>query len=91
MVTELKPREFEAHNYGAQFPFETVTEPGAYISNWSGHLMRIPEEALKPGHSPMIVIRGKEPIVVTKLSDDPFITINKARMIAADLDLVVNF
>ena len=30
-------------------------------------------------------------MIVTKLSDDPFIPLTKARMIAADLDHAVNF
>lgn len=91
MTPTVKTREYEAKNVGAQFPFSNLDEPGTYVSNWSGHLVRIPQESLKPGHSPVLEIIGKEPMIVTKLSDDPFITINKARMIAADLDLMVNF
>jgi len=30
-------------------------------------------------------------MLLTKLSDDPFIGMTKARMLAADLDLPVNF
>jgi hypothetical protein len=30
-------------------------------------------------------------MIVTKLTDDPYITITKARLLAADLDLEVNF
>ena len=30
-------------------------------------------------------------MIVSKLSDDPFVPVTKARMIAADLDLFVNF
>lgn len=71
--------------------FEEVEEPGAYLSNWSGHLIRIPGNGLKAGSSPTIDVVGREPMVVTKLSDDPYCTISKARMIAADLDLEVNF
>lgn len=71
--------------------FENVEEPGAYFSNWSGHLIRVPENGLKAGSSPTLDILGREPMVVTKLSDDPYCTISKARMIAADLDLEVNF
>ena len=89
MVTIKK--EFEFRNFGAQFPFETLNEPGTYISNWTGHLLRIPDEALKAGHSPMIEIKGKEQMFVTKLSDDPYLSIGKARMIAADLDIAINF
>jgi len=72
-------------------PFEEVEEAGAFLSHWTGHLIRIPEDALKPGRSPIIDIRGIEPMMVTKLSDNPYITLTKARLIAADLDLEVNF
>lgn len=30
-------------------------------------------------------------MIVTKLSDDPYMTLTKARIVAADLDLEVNF
>ena len=74
-----------------QIPFDEITDPGTYYMNWTGHLIRIPEESLKAGSSPMIDIRGKSPMMVTKISHDPFITLSKARMVAADLDLDVNF
>ena len=86
-----KTREFDHKNLGTEFRFTQLNEPGCYISNWSGHLIRFPDDARKPGRSPLLEILGKEPMIVTKISDDPFITITKARMIAADLDLLVNF
>ena len=89
MVT--KTRETESQFMGTQFPFAKLTEPGTYFCNWSGHLIRIPPDAVKQGRSPVIEILGTEPLYVTKLSDDPFIPITKARMIAADLDHAVNF
>lgn len=88
MVTNQKQ---ESHMLGAKVPFGDLNEPGTYYSDWSGHLIRIPDEALKPGHSPVIEILGRGPMVVTKLSDDAFLPITKARLIAADLDLAVEF
>ena len=90
-TTPKVKREHMLENVGAQYRWEALTEPGTYFSNWSGHLLRVPEYALKQGFSPVIEIIGKEPMLVTKLSDDPFIPISKARMIAADLDHAVNF
>ena len=43
------------------------------------------------GHPPVFEIKGKEPMFVTKLSDDPYLSIGKARMIAANLDIAINF
>ena len=91
MTPTQKVRDFDFKNYGTDFRFDYLEEPGAYLSKWSGHLIRVPDDALKPGRSPVLEILGKEPMVVTKISDNPYITITKARMIAADLDLEVNF
>ncbi len=74
-----------------QIIFGNLGEAGTYLLNETGHLLRVPEDAVKVGRSPVIEILSREPLVVTKLSDDPFLTINKARMIAADLDLGINF
>ena len=74
-----------------QLIFGNVGAAGTYLFNETGHLLRVPEDAVKIGRSPVIEILGKDPLVVTRLSDDPFLTINKARMIAADLDLGINF
>ena len=89
--TVAKVAEPESTMLGAQIPFDCINEPGCYLANWSGHLFRIPEDAYKTGRSPLMEILGKEKMFVTKLSGDPFITLTKARMIAADLDLPVNF
>ena len=77
--------------FGMQIPFEAINEPGCYICNWSGHLLRVPEDAVKPGRSPVISIKGGEPLFVTRISRDPYVQITKARLLAADCDVVVNF
>lgn len=91
MSPTTKTRPPEKRSAFTRVAFDELHEPGTYYANWTGHLLRIPEEALKPGHSPVIEIRGTEPMVVTKLSDDPFIPLLKARMLAADQDFEVNF
>jgi hypothetical protein len=67
-------------------PFCEIHEPGAY-----GHLVRIPEDAVKPARTPVIDLVANQPLVFTKISDNPFLAINKARMLACDLDLPVQF
>ena len=88
-----RQREFERSTtgIGAQIPFESISEPGCYVCNWSGHLLRIPEDALKPGRSPVMTIRGLKPLFVTKICHDPYVPVSKARMLAADCDAAVNF
>ena len=86
-----KARATDSRFRGVQMPFDKINEPGTYFCNWTGHLMRIPDDAVKQGRSPVIDIVGPETMYVTKLSDDPYIPLTKARLIAADLDHAVNF
>ncbi|MEK6797746.1 MAG: hypothetical protein AABZ12_02140 [Planctomycetota bacterium] len=72
-------------------PFENINTPGCYICNWSGHLLRVPDDGVAPGRSPLLTIVGCEPLFVTKISDNPFIPITKARTIASNIDCNVNF
>lgn len=76
---------------GTTVPYECIQAPGCYICNWSGHLLRVPEDGVAPGRSPLINMVGPEPLFVTKISDNPFITITKAKLIASNLDQNVNF
>ncbi len=76
---------------GATVPFDQINAPGAYICNWSGHLLRVPEDGVLPGRSPLINIVATEPLTVTKISDNPYITITKAKLLASNFDLNVNF
>ena len=72
-------------------PFDQIAECGAYVCNWSGHLLRVPEDGVTPGRSPLINIVGCQQLFVTKLSDDPYVTITKARLLACNFDRNVNF
>ena len=91
MPAVKKAPTYEPTTWGPQLPFSEVHDPGCYFSNTTGHMIRIPEDALRPGRSPAIEILAREEMAVTKLSDDPFLPISQARMIAADRDLAVNF
>lgn len=71
--------------------FSQINEPGLYVENHTGALVRVPDDGVRPNRSPALSIVGKAPWIVTKISDDPFLSITKARMVAADLDLAVNF
>ncbi len=80
-----------AHGIGTCVAFDQINEPGAYVCNWSGHLIRLPDDAVMPGRSPVLEIKAREQLYVTKISDDPFVALTKARMIAGDLDRFVDF
>ncbi|MGB0714378.1 MAG: hypothetical protein ACPGXK_00775 [Phycisphaerae bacterium] len=89
-ATQCTPQDYVT-NCGTTVQFDKINEPGCYICNWSGHLLRVPEDGVAPGRSPLVNIIGNQPLFVTKLSDNPFITLTKAKMIASNLDINVNF
>jgi len=77
--------------FKTQIPFDRINEPGAYVCNWSGHLLRVPEDGYTAGRSPVVNIVGSEPLYVTKISDNPYVTLTKAKLLAANFDLHVNW
>ncbi len=74
---------------GVSVPFDSIRAPGCYVCTWSGHLMRVPEEALTPNG--VINIVGPEPLLVTKISDDPAMPLSEARRAALGFGLPVSF
>ncbi len=72
-------------------PFASICEPGAYVCNWSGHLLRVPQDAVTAGRSPLIDIVGPDGLFVTKICNDPFVPVTKARLLACNCDMAVNF
>jgi len=95
MTTDVTPHHTQ--NYGQTngcgtcMPFESIQEPGCYVCNWSGHLLRVPDDGVAPGRSPLISIVGNETLFVTKISDNPFLTLTKARILASNVNVCVNF
>ncbi len=77
--------------YSERFAFGNLEHPGAYVCNETGCLFRVPADGLAPGRSPLIEIVGKKPTMLTKLCDDPWVPISKARQLAADADVWINF
>ena len=71
--------------------WEAVNEAGAYVERGSGDLYRFPKEALIPGASPCIVKESRGASVLVKVSEDPFITTFKARLLAAQHNIEPNF
>ena len=71
--------------------WESVNEPGAYVEKGSGDLYRIPKEALIPGASPAIVKESRGASVLVRLSEDPFLTTFKARLLCSQNNLEANF
>ncbi|MHA2264560.1 MAG: hypothetical protein ACXAEN_19370 [Candidatus Thorarchaeota archaeon] len=76
---------------GERTQFDHINSPGAYICEWSGHLLRVPEDGVTQGRSPMISMSANSDLYVRKISSNPYILATKARLIASDQDLDVNF
>lgn len=68
-----------------------IKQPGAYIERETGHLYRLPSEALLRGSSPVISRLSSYQTTFVKLSDDPNMIVSKLRTIAADADVKPNF
>ncbi len=71
--------------------WEMVNDPGADVERGPGDLYRFPKESLIPGASPSIVKESRGASVLVKLSDDPFITTFKARLLCAQHNIEPNF
>lgn len=76
---------------GVTVPFDAVQSPGAYVCGWSGHLLRVFGRGLMSDESPLLNIVGGEPLTVTKISDDPRVSLPEARGLAWALGLSVRF
>jgi hypothetical protein len=78
-------------NVLSEVTWENINDPGTYVERGSGDLYRVPKEGLIPGASPSIVKESRGASVLLKISDDPFITTYKARLICAQNNVVPNF
>ncbi len=76
---------------GQTLPWSSISEPGCYVCNWSGHLLRVPDDAIAPGRSPLVNMVASEPLFVTKISNNPFVSVTKAKLLACNADVNVNF
>lgn len=71
-------------------PFDLLRAPGSYVCNWNGFLLRVPPGSLGPGGREINIV-GREPLFVTKISDDPNLPVTRARELASRLSLRVSF
>ena len=74
-----------------ELSWNEIERPGCYLILGSGNLVRIPHDALAPGHSPLITIASIGETRVARLSDNPAESISVLRSFAADNDYFVNF
>jgi hypothetical protein len=75
----------------AEMNWNAIDDPGCYLLVETGELVRIPQEAVAPGHSPLVTITSIRETRVAQLSENPAEPISVLRAIAADNDYFVNF
>jgi len=90
-ISKARESVIGTFNGNATLPFNGIHEPGAYICHWSGHLLRVPEDSISEERTPRMSVIGSEALLVTKIDNDPFVTVTKARLLAANQDVAVNF
>ncbi len=84
------PDRADTHS-SVSIPLNMISSPGAYVCDWSGHLLRIPRSSLPlDGSQPLNIIGGK-PLTVTKISDNCDLPLAEARGLAWRLGLSVGF
>ncbi|MCI0628840.1 MAG: hypothetical protein L0387_45550 [Acidobacteria bacterium] len=71
--------------------FNEINEPGSYVMLSTGDLVRVPPEAVAPGHSPLITVHSRGTTRVAQLSTNDAELITTLRHIAADNDIQPNF
>jgi hypothetical protein len=84
-------RPSPARGVSKLIPFAAIDQPGAYVSMWDGLLLRVPPRAIRSGGSPVLDLVSSKPLFVTKISDDPFVVVTKARLLAGNLDVATQF
>jgi hypothetical protein len=72
--------------------WDTVKEPGSYVCNETGRLLRVPAAAIKDRHHPVVEFLGpKGPVPVTRLSSDPQLGIAELRKLSERAKVEVQF
>ena len=74
-----------------EMAWNEIAHAGCYLVLGSGDLIRVPQEALLSGHSPVITVTSDSETKVAKLSEDSAKPITFLRTIAAHYDYQVNF
>ena len=81
---ETPPTETETRIMpGTMVPMESIVDPGCYVCNWNGFLLRVEEECLNENGTTTFEVIGNGPLFVTYLSDDPYCEISEARTFAS--------
>jgi hypothetical protein len=81
----------EAEGLGVSLPLAALHEPGTYICDWSGHLLRVCETDCGGSRFASTRDANSRRWTATRISADPHLSRFAARALAIRLGLSVNF
>ena len=81
----------ETELVGVTLPLDALKEPGTYLCNWSGHLLRVPEADRGISRFSAAGARRAGTWTVTRISADPQISRYQAKSLADKLGLATSF
>ncbi len=90
-LAQLKTEEPSKAGDVSRTPLGEVKEPGAYVCFGTGDLIRVVRTDAPSSEVELVDKHGDQPMLVTRVSEDPFVPISQARMAAANLDIEINF
>lgn len=92
MSTERSKKQ---HRTAPTILWNDINDPGAYVTEDGNTLFRVQDDAVASGRSPRITAvsneSGTDGFLVAMISDNPNITLSKARQLCADSDIHPNF
>jgi len=81
----------ESRQFFQMISWEDIEQPGAYVELGTGDLFRFTQESLVPGCSPVITKESRGASRLMKISADPLVLSQKARLLCAQANIKPNF
>jgi len=91
MLTEKRHTGGRTGSVGVSLPLDALQEPGTYVCNWSGHLLRVPEADRGTARFSGTCGSHAATWTVTRISPDPQISRHEAKSLAERLGLTTRF
>ncbi len=91
---DVSTQSSQVHENRQFFPllsWEDIQQPGAYVELGSGDLYRFTQECLLPGCSPVIAKESRGASRLMRISGDPLVLSQKARLLCAQANVKPNF
>ena len=83
------PFAAEAEELGVPLPLDALHEPGTYVCNWSGNLLRVHDD--DTARFTAVSRAPQHQWTVTRISPDPHLSRFEAKTLAGNLGLATTF